>query len=331
MKAQWIFRPLVSDHSSLVLLCHSLIGKSVGNTTIFKSLQLTSASKNSGIWGTASTGTCSVLFGLTTDGYTQLHSKEIAGDIHSLAWGVNSHNLHALDSHSSSSAATSIVNFRISDDPSLEDIVATDILANVTDASQIVSHPTGNRIYVVTKGTNELISIVLQQDTNTLKIAEAPSRYRILPSSLDTNQFHTSSLALTASKNTLWTFSQSSNQAVITAFTLNPTTGEVIDAVARASWAGAGEGQFTAAPFESGDIVAITNSPNGYITLLGLDNGVSTTAEIRETLIGHEFLEQLGTAKERDVVVSSVAARIKSYGRSALDEIVALGESAWID
>jgi hypothetical protein len=331
MKAQWISQPHVSHRSLASLLYLRTDQILLGNTTTFKFLHLTSAAQNSGIWGTASTGTCSVLFGLTINGYTQLRSKEIAGDVHSLAWGVNSRNLHALDSRSSSSFATSIVNFRISDDPNLEDIVATDLLANVSDASQIVSHPTGNRIYLVTKNTNELISLALEQDGNTTTIAQGPTRHKILPSSLDTNLFKTSSLALTTSKNTLWTFSQSVNQAIITAFTLHPTSGEVMDIAARASWAGAGEGQLTAAPFSIGDIVAITNSPVGYVTLLGLDQVSPTILQVHENLQGHEYLQQLSVLSERYAEEILVAAKIKSYGRVTLDEFVATGESVWVD
>ncbi|KAF2832704.1 hypothetical protein CC86DRAFT_425314 [Ophiobolus disseminans] len=301
------------------------------NTTKFTSLHLTSASQNAGIWGSASTGTCSVLFGVTVDGYTQLRSKEIAGDVHSLAWGPNGHNLHALDSHASSSSVTSIVNYHISDDPNLEDIVRTDILANVSDASQIVSHPTGNRIYVVTKGTNELVTVALEQDGTSIKIAVAPSRYKLLPSSLDASKFHTSSLAISASKKVLWTLSQSANQAVVVAFTLNPATGEVIDAAARASWGGAGDGQLTAASFETGDIVAIANSPMGFVTLLGLDQGTPTIAQSFDSVVGHEYLEQLSVTKGRRGGAVLAAPKIKSYGRISLDEFVTMGESIWVD
>jgi hypothetical protein len=272
-----------------------------------------------------------VLFGLTIDGYSQLRSKEITGDVHSLAWSSNGRNLHALDSHSSSTPTTSIVNFRISEDPSLEDIVSTDILTNVSDASQIVVHPSINRMYVVTKGTNELITLTLAQNANTTTSAQAPSRYRILPSSLDSSQFHTSSLAITASRNTLWTFSQSNKQAVITAFTLNTTTGDIVDAAARASWSGIGEGQITAASFESGDVVAITNSPVGYVTLLGLDQGVATTAQNTGIVDGHEYLQQLGEGRDATQSVASSAVKVKSYGRTVLEEGVDMGESVWID
>jgi hypothetical protein len=271
------------------------------------------------------------LFGLTVDGYTQLRSKEIAGDVHSLAWGPLGHNIHALNSHASTATSTSVVNFRISDDPNLEDIIGTDVLANVSDSSQIVAHPTSNRIYVVTKGTNELITMVIQQNATSIKIASNPSRYKLLPSSLDAGQFHTSSLAISASGKTLWTLSQSSSQAVIVAFTLDQRTGDVVDATARASWGGAGEGQLTAAPFEEGDIVAITNSPLGYITLLGLDQASAIAIQSADTDVGHEYLHQLGVASEKRSSNAAAPARIKSYGRTILDDIISIGESVWLD
>tara|TARA_R110002003_G_scaffold325_7_gene18816 strand:- start:1800 stop:2615 length:816 start_codon:yes stop_codon:yes gene_type:complete len=271
------------------------------------------------------------LFGLTVDGYTQLRSKEIAGDVHSLAWGPKGHNLHALNSRASLSTATSVVNFRISDDPNLEDIIGTDILANVSDSAQIVAHPSSDRIYVVTKGINELVTMSIQQTATSMKLASAPSRYMLLPSSLDASQFRTSSLAISASGKTLWTLSQSPNQAVIVAFTLNATTGEVVDATARASWGGAGEGQLTAAPFEDGDIVAITNSPLGYITLLGLDQASTMDVQSSEDNSGHEYLEQLEVVQRRRSGVAAAPAKIKSYGRTILDDIISIGESVWVD
>ncbi|KAF1849208.1 uncharacterized protein K460DRAFT_278304 [Cucurbitaria berberidis CBS 394.84] len=303
--------------------CHA------GNTTKFTSLHLTSSTKNLGIWGTASTGTCSVLFGLTSDGFTTLRSKEIAGDVHSLAWSSDGRNLRALDSHSSASSATSITNFRIADDPNLEDIAGTDVLANVTKASQIVSHPSSNMVYLITKDTNELITISLQQNKHIRRRAAlSPSRYKLLPSSLDATQFHASSLAITSSKTTLWTLTQSPNQAVITAFSLNATTGEVVDVAARASWKGAGEGQLAAAPFELGNVVAITNSPMGYITLLGLDTSSPAVGLELDQSSKHDFLQPMAVD---NISVEAAAAKIQSYGRRSLDDFVGLGEGVWID
>ncbi|KAH8711804.1 hypothetical protein GQ44DRAFT_731040 [Phaeosphaeriaceae sp. PMI808] len=281
------------------------------NTTNFTSIHLTSAAQNSGIWGSASTGTCSVLFGLTTDGYTQLHSKEIPTDIHSLAWAPNGHTLHALDSHASTSLTTSILNFRISPLPTLEDIVRTDTLSNVSSASQIVAHPTTNRIYIVTKHTNELITAVLETDGTTVQTAQTPSRYKVLPSILDASLFHTSSLALTASGNILYTLSHSTQQAVITAFSLNATTGAIIDAVARATWAGDGEGSCLLRRLRRGMLLV------WRIRRWGVQGGVD----------GHEYLQEIGgRGGER-----GLAAKVKSYGRIMVEEFGGVGESVWVD
>ncbi|KAJ4372891.1 hypothetical protein N0V83_003182 [Neocucurbitaria cava] len=274
-----------------------------------------------------------VLFGLTSDGFTTLRSKEIVGDVHSLAWSPTGRNLHALNSRSSASSTTSITNFRIAEDPNLEDIAGTDILANVTSASQIVSHPTSDLVYLVTKDTNELVTLPLQQMNMRLRhrATASPSRYRLLPSSLDATQFHTSSLAITSSKNTLWTLSQSQNQAVITAFSLNATTGEVLNVAARASWQGAGEGQLTAAPFAAGEVVAITNSPMGYITVLGLEQNLAGFASEFGQSSEHDYLKAMPVTGLKRDGMDAAAARIQSYGRAILDDFIGLGESVWID
>jgi hypothetical protein len=331
IKVQRAFLTLASPLSPSHRRIHCPHASFTGNTTSFVSLHLTSAIQNAGIWGSASTGTCSVLFGLTIDGYAQMRSKEFAGDIHSLAWGANGRNLQALDSHSSTGVATSIVNFRISEDPNLGDIIATYVLVNVTDAAQIVSHPNGKRVYIVTNGTNELVTIQVQDRTNASKNAEILSRYKLLPSSLDASQFRSSSLAITAKNNTLWTFSQSPTQAVVTVFRLDSATGDVIEATARAGWSGSGDGQITAAPFESDHVVAITNSPLGYVTLLGLDQSRSTPAQDAWATHNHAYLDQLDMGSDLTTNVSLAAAKIKSYGRTVLDEFIALGESVWVD
>ena len=192
-------------------------------------------------------------------------------------------------------------------------------------------HPTDNRFYVVTKATNELISAYLQESANATKLPLPPSRYRLLPTSLDASQFHTTSLTITAAKDTLWTLSQSTRQAVVTLFSLNTTTGEVIDAVARASWAGAGEGQITAAPFGSGNVVAVTNSPTGYVTLLGLDRGLLENIRGSESLAGHDWLMRMDLEVDNQATAGSAAPKIKSYGRTALDEFISMGEGVWVD
>jgi len=156
-------------------------------------------------------------------------------------------------------------------------------------------------------------------------------RYRILPTSLDATQFHSSSLAISASRNTLWALSQSSRQAVITAFTLNITTGEVVDVAARASWQGTGEGQLTAAPFDGGDVVAITDSPTGYITILGLDQSTLPSARIAEDFRLHDYLHAMQVDERKRKDIRMAAPKIKSYGRVLVDDHVNLGDCAWID
>jgi hypothetical protein len=92
-------------------------------------------------------------------------------------------------------------------------------------------------------------------------------------------------------------------------FTLNTTTGEIIDPAARASWSGAGEGQITAAPFASGDVVAMTNSPVGYVTLLGLDQGLSVTALNTDNVEGHEYSQQLSEVGDPTQSVASACSQ----------------------
>jgi hypothetical protein len=138
-------------------------------------------------------------------------------------------------------------------------------------------------------------------------------------------------LAIAASKTTLWTLSQSSRQAVITSFTLNVTTGEVIDVAARASWQGVGEGQLTAAPFAGGDVVAIANSPTGYITVLGLDRSVFDTADVVQDPATHNYLRQMIVENKGNKSLHMAASKIKSYGRALIDDYISLGESIWID
>ncbi|KAL1792483.1 hypothetical protein ACET3X_008990 [Alternaria dauci] len=300
------------------------------NTTSFGSLKLSSSIQNTAIWGTASTGTCSIVFGLTPDGYDTLRSQEIAGDVHSIAWSPGGRNLHALDSHSSHQLSTSISNFRISENPTLQDVVGVDILGNVTNASQIVAHPTETLMYIVTKDTNELVVLSLVGDT-LVDNSTVVLRYRLLPSTLDLKEFHTTSLAISASKTTLWTLSQSSRQAVITSFTLNITTGEVIDVAARASWEGVGEGQLTAAPFDGGEVVAVANSPTGYITVLGLDRSMLDAAYAVQDHATHDYLHPMIVDKSGRRGLYIPASRIKSYGRTLVDDYVNLGESVWID
>jgi hypothetical protein len=254
-----------------------------------------------------------------------MRSKEIAGDIRSLAWSPDGRHLHALDSHSSTLSQTSVFNFFISPDPTLQEQNITEILANVTGASQMVTHPTGNLLYVVTDN-NELVTIPLSEDIST---AEAPSHYKVLPSSIDASTYTTSSVTISSSKTSLWTLSQNNAQAIISVFSLNAQTGAVIGAVARASWGGYGYGQIAPAPFVGNDMVAITNSPTGMVAFIGLDVGavpVNASGEVKVESDG--FLEKIWML---NVGREDVAApKLKSFGRVDLG-FDTLGEGVWVD
>ncbi|KAL5436585.1 hypothetical protein PMIN07_012041 [Paraphaeosphaeria minitans] len=302
------------------------------NATAFSTLHLTPSNQAPySIYGSASTGNCSVIFSTSISGFKSLRSKEFAGDIRSLAWSPNGHHLHALDSRSSQAAATSILNFYISDDDTLNAQNQTDILANVTNAEQMVTHPTGNLVYVVTKDSNELVTMPLQGS----EAPASPSRFKILPSSMDASQYTqytTLSLTITSSKTSLWTLSQSPAQVVVTVFSLDATTGTVIGAVARAGWTGDGAfspAQIAPAPFFGNDIVAVTNSPVGYTAFLGLDKGTAVAGETGDIQLASEaFLEDVWMLNVKSDAVA--APKLKSYGRIAL-AFDSLGEGVWVD
>lgn len=86
-----------------------------------------------------------------------------------------------------------------------------------------------------------------------------------------------------------------------------------------------------AAPFTGGDVIAVTNSPSGYVTLLGLDSGTSTVARSSRGTAGHEYLEHMDLEGMREAGNGQAAPKIKSYGRTMLDEFVEVGESVWVD
>ncbi|KAF2871472.1 hypothetical protein BDV95DRAFT_628673 [Massariosphaeria phaeospora] len=217
------------------------------NTTRFASVHLTSRPQlPSSIFGSASTGLCSTLFAVDVTGFYTMRSAEYQGDFRSLSWSPNGRNLRTLESHSSDPSSSSILNFHISDNANLEDLVGTDILTNVTSAEQLISHPIGNRAFIVTKNSNELVDIALQQ--NGLVDSSAPPGRRP-------------------------TLSQSGSQAIISVFSLNATTGAVEKSIARSSWQGMGNGVLVAAPFGGADLVAVTNAPVGMVAILGLDVG----------------------------------------------------------
>ncbi|KAF1969248.1 hypothetical protein BU23DRAFT_571633 [Bimuria novae-zelandiae CBS 107.79] len=320
-------RYAIQSDYSLITKANATIPTSC-NSTAFSTLHLTPSSQPPfSIYGSASTGTCSVLFSTSIEGFKSLRSKEFAGDIKSLAWSPNGRHLYALDSHSSALSATSIFNFYINDDSSLNNQNQTDVLANVTNAEQMVTHPTGILAYVVTK-KNELVTIPLQG----AEAPASPSRFKILPSSFDPSQYTTLSLTISSSKTSLWTLSQSPAQAVVTVFSLDPTTGAVINAVARAGWTGDGgffPAQISPAPFVGNDIVAVTNSPVGYTAFLGLDQGATAMGQEGDVEVPvDDFLEDTWML---NVKSDSVAApKLKSYGRIDL-ALDSLGEGVWVD
>lgn len=268
-----------------------------------------------------------MLFSTSVSGFKSLRSKEIVGDVRSLAWSPNGHHLHALNSHASDLSETSIFNFYISDDPNLQDQNQTDILANVTNAEQMVTHPTGNLVYVVVKDTNELVTIPLQGAHGPI----LPSRFKILPSSLDATQYTTSTLTISSSRTSLWTLSLSPAQAVVTVFSLDPMTGVVINAVARAAWVNQGEAiaQITPAPFVGNDMVAVTNSPVGMTAFLGLDKGTTAMGEEGDIKAqSDDFLEEVWMLNVKGEAMA--APKLKSFGRIDLG-FGSLGEGVWVD
>ncbi|PSN72303.1 hypothetical protein BS50DRAFT_658181 [Corynespora cassiicola Philippines] len=296
------------------------------NATKFSSLHLSSADQPPyNIYGSASTGTCSAMFSISSTGSQTLRSAEVAGDIRSFAWSPNGRHLHALNSRASTASATSILNYYIDEHPSLTDLRVTDLLQNVTSAEQLVSHPSGKRVYLVTK-TNDLITIPLLNTTG-VDSSVSPSRHAVLPSSIDASLFTTSTLAISSSNTMLWTVSQSPNQAIISVFALNPTTGEVVQAVARSTWAGNGVPTLVAAPFEGNDVVAVTNSPVGMVAFMYLEQGAAAaTTAVTTTDDGMDFLKEMDAM---DTAVSA-AAKIKAFGRLDLG-FENIGEGVWVN
>jgi hypothetical protein len=317
----------------ILLISVFVLMLSKGNTTKFSTVHITASSQAPySIFGSVSTGTCSTLFLTSVTGNHTFRSKDILGNVHSLAWGPNGRHLHALDSHSSSSPATSIFNFYISNDPDLNDQNGTDILANVTGAEQMVTHPTADIVYVVVKDTNELVTIPLEEHKSTNTTTSAPKRFKVLPSSIDATKYTTSALTISSSKTFLWSLSQSPAQAIISVFSLDPTTGEVITAVARAAWGSMGaigNGQLAPAPFMGSDMIAVTDSPVGMIAFLGLDTSVVAGVGKQDVvnIDGDDFMEEVWTLGSKS---DSAAVRLKSFGRIDLC-MRGLGEGVWVD
>jgi 6-phosphogluconolactonase (cycloisomerase 2 family) len=227
------------------------------------------------MYGVASTGTCSTVFSLSITGFRTLKSKEIAGDVHSFAWSPNGEHLHALDS-----TANSILNYYISGTPDLESLQATDIVTNATKIRQIITHPVGHRMYVVTQTTNELIDIPLRTD-ELLEKNTTQTRAYVLPKSYSSDAWVTTSLAISASNATLWTLTQSKapdSTFIVTVFRLDPVTGAVLKPVARSSFKNyIGDGTSATSLLTPGptiadgtDLVSFTTYPGAMTAVLGL-------------------------------------------------------------
>lgn len=78
------------------------------------------------------------------------------------------------------------------------------------------------------------------------------------------------------------------------------------------------------APWLGGDIVAVGNSPVGYVAFVGLDEGAGKESDARVS--GEDFLEDMMMGTEE----LGVAPRLKSYGRIGLG-FGSLGEGVWVD
>jgi len=249
-----------------------------GNATTFKTIKLSPSTRSPNlIYGTASTGQCSALFSLSTSGYHTLRSKEIKGDVRSFAWSPDGRHLHALDTESSS-----LLNYNIADDePNLQDLLDTKTLADTKAARQVITHPVGHRLYLITRDTNELLDIPLKMDDRVGDGVPAANRSKILISGTPEGSYVTTSLAISSTNATLWTLSHTTtdgeNTFMVTAFKIDPVTGAVLGRVARASfrnYLGDGVTQVAssaliAAPFE-GDMVAVTTFPGAMVAVLGL-------------------------------------------------------------
>jgi 6-phosphogluconolactonase (cycloisomerase 2 family) len=180
--------------------------------------------------------------------------------------------LHALDTETSS-----LLNFNISDDPNLQDLLDTKVIADTKAARQIITHPVGHRLYLVTRDTNELLDIPLQTDDR-VEGTPATNRSRILVTGTPDGQYVTTSVAISSTNATLWTLSHTGaadNSFMVTAFKIDPQTGAVQGRVARASFKNyLGDGSVATsslvpAPFE-GDMVAVTTYPGAMVAVLGL-------------------------------------------------------------
>lgn len=175
------------------------------------------------------------------------------------------------------SKSSSVLNFNISEDPNLQDLLDNQAIENTTSARQIITHPVGHRLYVITRETNELIDIPLLE-TDRVEGTLPANHTDILVSGTPEGQYVTTSLAISSSNATLWTLSHTGapeNTFMVTVFRLDPETGAVQARIARASFTNyLGDGTqatstLTAAPF-AGDMVSLTTYPGAMVAVLGL-------------------------------------------------------------
>ncbi|KAF2475596.1 uncharacterized protein BDR25DRAFT_310942 [Lindgomyces ingoldianus] len=266
------------------------------NTTAFASIKLITGSQDPYlIYGAATTGSCSSLFLTLDSGYRSLKSDAISGNIFSIAFSPNGRHLHALDSKS-----RSILNFYISDDPTFRDLLDKDFLPNATSPKQIITHPFGHRIFVVSQDTNELIEVPLLNNDR-IDASLSDTRHAILPKKLGNGKYSTTSLAISSSNSTLWTLSQSKTpgqNGLITVYKLDGVTGAIAGRLAQVNWKTSGNAihtgmtsSVTPAPFD-GDLVAVTSFPMGTVEIWGVQKRNGTERVERIAGIGSFDVDQ---------------------------------------
>ncbi|KAH7130075.1 hypothetical protein B0J11DRAFT_602278, partial [Dendryphion nanum] len=263
------------------------------NSTSYRTIHiLPSIQHYDAIYGAATNTLCSTIFAFSTSGHYTQNSAAVPGDVHSLTFSPSGAHLHALNT-----ASPSILTFTISlDDPNLTALSDTSVLPNTTFPAQIIAHPAGTRVYVVTRDSNELLSIPVDPvSANPIpgKGGIDLSRHAILPTAPSPDTFHTTALALGLSNTTLWTLTSSPSQqsATITVFTLDPVSGAVGKKIARAAFSTRGgkvtgrggmEVTITAMPWRVGgvggtggtgeeDLVVVTTWPGGVVAVLGVE------------------------------------------------------------
>lgn len=202
------------------------------------------------------------------------------------------------------SASSSLLNFNLADDPTLEELLDTKPIANAVAARHIITHPVGHRAYVVTRDKNELMDIPLLTNDRVNGSASA-NRSVILFNETPAGHYVTTSVAISSSNATLWTLSHSTGDMsatfMVTVFRLDAETGAVQRRIARASFTNhigdgiAARSEILPAPFD-GDMVAITTYPGGMVAVLGL-----------------------------------VGESIKAYGRAMSQDEGCCGDGAWLD